>query len=68
MKLAVILWRSICGYIPGTRYVSKMVTYQLPGMYLKKLRTRYQISKINTGYHGIVRIYFGFGLGGIGLV
>ena len=46
VKLAVILWRSICGeyQVPGTRYLK---------LYLKWLDTRYQIYKIYIWYHGI---------------
>ena len=40
VKLAVILWRSICGYIPVPSY-------------LQRLHTRYQVSQINIWHHAI---------------
>ena len=54
VKLAVILWRSIYGYIPGTRY-------------LKWLDTRYQVPKINIWYRGINLFFFFGGFGLVGL-
>ena len=54
VKLAVILCRSMCGYISGTRY-------------LKWLHTKYQVSKMNIWYRMVYTFILG-GVGLVGLV